>query len=330
MLNDRRRRVLQALVEEYIASAVPVGSRTLVDRYGLGCSPATVRSELSILEETGYVVQPHVSAGRIPTDSGYRSFVDELLGDDIQVDEHTRTEVEVRAEELDELMRKTSAALSRLTDCLAVVLAPSESASPVRRVSVVGMGPARVLVVVVTDTGRVLDAHIDLSEPVTPDALAEGERALCATVTGKRLGEIRALREGIAPGDHLLHDLVDAVVSVLVESERDRVHHGGVPALLSQPEFSAASRVTPLIEALEDQIALLDELSDTDSTAGPVVRIGHENRSAGLGHISVVASHYGTRDTDGVIAVLGPTRMDYARAIAVVRAASQALGDALR
>ena len=127
MLNDRRRMVLQALVEEYIASATPVGSKTLVDRYELGCSPATVRNELSILEETGFVLQPHVSAGRLPTDTGYRSFVDVLIeGGMSDTDiEQMRTTLSHKANEVDELMRETSIALTQLTSCLAVVMAPS-------------------------------------------------------------------------------------------------------------------------------------------------------------------------------------------------------------
>lgn len=335
MLNDRRRRVLQALVEEYITSATPVGSRTLVDRYGLGCSPATVRSELSILEETGYLVQPHVSAGRVPTDTGYRSFVDDLLSEgDTELDEATRNEVRVRAAELDDLMRETSVALTRLTDCLAVVLAPSAAAATLKRISLVSMAPSRVLLVVVTDDGRVMNRHVELGEDVSTERLSDVESALNAALIGKRARDVRKIRDVVGaafPGDHVMLNAVDDVASCLDEAARDRAHHhGGVPALLAQPEFADSMRITPLIRTIEDQLAFLEEFADTAGSRNPTVRIGHENHSADLGHVSVVAANYGTAASDGIVAVLGPTRMDYARAIAAVKAVSEALDEALR
>ena len=160
MLNERRRRVLAALVEEYIVSATPVGSKTLVERYELGCSPATVRNELSILEETGFLVQPHVSAGRMPTDTGYRSFVDDLIErGDRALPDPPRTARFSTANEVDDLMRETSVALTQLTNCLAVVLAPSISLSRVRRVDLLSLSPRRAVFVLITASGQVVESH---------------------------------------------------------------------------------------------------------------------------------------------------------------------------
>jgi heat-inducible transcriptional repressor len=334
MLNDRRRRVLQALVEEYIASAIPVGSKTLVTRYELGCSPATVRNELAILEETGYVVQPHVSAGRLPTDTGYRSFVDVLIENGINPAdaEAMRASLTHRAGELDELMRETSAVLTQLTSCLAVVLAPSVTLSRLRRIDLLSMAPRRALFVLITESGQVVNRSVELPAQTAPERLAEVERALNAALDGKRTAEIRPLRdalEGSGGGDGLVALFVDEILDALDEADRDRLYHVGVPALLAQPEFQQAGQAKPLIEFLEDGIAVLEALSEALGSPDVCVRIGHENRRAELGNISIVATNYAVAGADGIVGVIGPTRMDYQRAMAAVRVIADGLSEAL-
>ena len=334
MLNERRRRVLQALVEEYIVSAIPVGSKTLVDRYELGCSPATVRNELSILEETGYVRQPHVSAGRMPTDTGYRNFVDGLLisgGTPLAGDDLSASRVS-NVVEVDELMRQTSIALTQLTSCLAVVLAPSISLTRVRRVNLLSMSPKRALFVLITSSGQVVNRCIELAAAATPERLADIELALNTALDGKRASQIRPLRDTIEQGhtpDGLVGRIADEILDALGEADRDRLYHVGVPALLAQPEFHDAELARPLIEFLEDGISVLEALSEVLGTREITVRIGSENRRAELGNVSIVATNYGTDDADGVIGVIGPTRMDYPRAMAAVRAVADGLSEAL-
>jgi len=336
MLNERRRRVLEALVEEYISSAQPVGSKTLVDRYELGCSPATVRNELAILEETGFVYQPHVSAGRLPTDTGYRDFVDRLIEAAESVD--TQPAQIPHAAEVDELMRETSALLTRLTDSLAVVLAPSISLVRVKRVDLLSMTPRRALVVLITESGQVLNRHIELDANTTPEVLSRVERALNAAVVGKRAAEIAPLRDALASSDNaggrvaqdaLLGLVLGEILELLAEADRDRLYHVGIPALLAQPEFHDAERARPLIECVEDGLTLLDTLSGALEHRGLSVSIGHENRRAEFDGLSVVAIHYGAGESDGVVGVIGPTRMDYRRAIAAVQAVAEGLSDAL-
>lgn len=333
MLNDRRRRVLQALVEEYISSATPVGSKTLVDRYELGCSPATVRNELSILEETGYVLQPHVSAGRLPTDTGYRSFVDVLIesGVDNVRAETMRSALQSHAGEIDELMRETSVTLTQLTNCLAVVLAPSITLARLRRIDLVSMSPRRALFVLITGSGQVLNRSVELPSDTAPERLAEVERSLNAAFDGKRAADIRPMREALvlAENDAVMSRVVDEIIDALEEADRDRLYHVGVPALLAQPEFQQAGQARPLIEFLEDGIAVLEALSDALGTTDVSVRIGHENRRAELGNVSIVATNYGAGGSDGIIGVIGPTRMDYQRAMAAVRVIADGLSEAL-
>jgi heat-inducible transcriptional repressor len=334
MLNDRRRRVLQALVEEYIASATPVGSKTLVDRYELGCSPATVRNELSILEETGYVVQPHVSAGRLPTDTGYRSFVDVLIASGMATgtDDEIRSNLRHHASEIDELMRETSTALTQLTSCLAVVLAPSITLARLRRIDLLSMAPRRALLVLITETGQVLNRSVELAEETAPERLAEVERALNVAFDGKRAADIRPLRDALevaGGGDGLVSLVVDAILDAMDEADRDRFYHVGVPALLAQPEFAQAGQARPLIEFLEDGIAVLETLSEALGSTDISVRIGHENRRAELGNVSIVATNYAAGGADGIVGVIGPTRMDYQRAMAAVRVIADGLSEAL-
>jgi heat-inducible transcriptional repressor len=337
MLNERRRRVLKALVEEYVVSAQPVGSKTLVERYELGCSPATVRNELSILEETGFVVQPHVSAGRLPTDTGYRDFVDQLLstvgGDELEPAHLSH------AHEVDELMRETSALLTRLTDSMAVVLAPSLSLARVKRIDLLSMSQSRALFVLITESGQVLNRHIVLPESVSPERLSEAERALNASLMGKRADEIRPLRAALLeardPGqaegaEALFGQVMDEILDALEEADRDRLYHVGVPALLAQPEFHDADRARSLIECIEDGLALLDALSEALSDPGVIVRIGHENRRIELGSVSIVATSYDSGTSDGVVGIIGPTRMNYQRAIAAVQTVAEGLSDALK
>ena len=336
MLNERRRRVLTALVEEYIASGQPIGSKHLVERYRLGCSPATVRSELSALEETGYVYQPHVSSGRVPTDSGYRAFVDGLLESgepaaDTESIEARRTYLAL-ASEVDQLMRQTSALLSHLTHYVAVVVAPTLDLSRVRRVDLVPMGPRRALVVVITESGQVVNRHVELSTDVAPERLAELETALNEKLGEKRAAQVRPLHRAMDTGlpEHLLlAEVTEQVLACLEEADRDRLYHVGVPDLLMLPEFADASALRPLMTVLEDGLSMLEVLSEVMRTGGITVRIGSENRSSELGRMSLVATKYGSRSTDGIVGVIGPTRMDYSRSIAAVHCAAEGLTEAL-
>ncbi len=334
MLNERRRRVLQALVNQYIESAQPVASKALVERYDLGCSPATVRNELAILEETGFVFQPHISAGRVPTDSGYRTFVDDILaGQWVDTDdESVRADLLAHASEVDELLRETSALLTHLTDYAAVVVAPTVSLARIKRVDLLSMAPRRALFVLITESGRVINRSIELAEDSSPERLAEVERALNASLIGKRAADIRPLRsalEGEQPTSALLGQVLDEILDSLDEADRDRLYSGGVRALLGQPEFHDAERVRPVIAALEEGISMLDALSDALAAPGVTVRIGHENMREGLSGVSIVATNYGAGHTDGVLGVVGPTRMDYQRAIDAVRSVAKGVSEAL-
>lgn len=338
MLNDRRKRILSALVEEYVRSAQPVASRALVDRYGLGCCSATVRNDLAVLEEDGYVLQPHVSAGRVPTDQGYRAFVDEIG----QADRTGLTEAEFETirsyyaaleREIDELMRETSIVLSRITNHVAVVLAPTLRRARLRRIDVVPMGTHRALVVVITDAGQVVSRHVELRSETTAEELVSVERLVCEMLDGKFAEDVRSQRQELLreprPAIGLTLQVVDGILECLSEADDDQLYHGGASALLSQPEFNDPRTVQPLLGLLEDGFSMLKMLSEAVEAKDVIVRIGHENPLSELGNMSVVAVNYGGVGSEGIVGIIGPTRMDYSRAITAVRCVAGGLSEVL-
>jgi heat-inducible transcriptional repressor len=335
VLSDRRQKVLSALIEEYVARALPVGSRTLVERYELGVSSATVRNELSILEDAGYIVQPHTSAGRIPTDSGYRAFVDDLITSGA-IDEETKTEdiieeLKSSASELDELLEKTSATLSRLTDCLSIVLAPSSLEVQIKQISLVSLSDHQVLIVVITGDGQVLNRHIDFVERIDCDELARVQHILNKILIGRPLSnapeeEDPEVLEALQ--DRLTRVLLEEALSCVQESRGGKSHRLGVSALLKKPEFSRSQALLPIMEVLEDDTVLFHIFDGGFGEQGTLVRIGSENKAESLAGVSVVAGRYGRGDAAGVVAVLGPTRMDYSTVIKAVHAAQHVLHEA--
>lgn len=335
MLSDRRQRVLAALIEEYVSHALPVGSRTLVERYGLGVSSATVRNELSVLEDEGYITQPHTSAGRVPTDSGYRAFVDELLEGEAESQEPDQATQEAvdklknSASEVDSLLEQTTAALSRFTESLSIVLPPSSLSLHIRQISFVSMTPYCVLIVIVTENGQVLNRQVDFGEEVSTDDLAQVQNLFNNVFAGKTFAEMRDsidAETADALFGPLARVLLGETFACLKSGEGSHAHRLGLSALMQQPEFSTSSSLLPVLEVLEDETVLLELLHGAaDASGGTVVRIGSENNNKQLEGVSVVARQYGRGKGEGVIAVIGPTRMDYARVIGAVRAAQRAL-----
>lgn len=360
MLNDRRRHILEALVEEYVSTAEPVSSRALVDRYNLGVSTATVRNELSLLEEAGFLVSPHVSSGRIPTDSGYRAFVDNLMerarveeqadagkpeddghaasGDDeIPAPSPTsrlscalRDELMASAAELDDLLARTSRALTRFTDCLSIVLEPRVSRLSLKKITLVQMEPHHVLMVVVSDEGRVLNRTIETAQEYTVEEVSAIEVLLNkAFVDHEQSIETEFARAEVARNASL-RVFADELSDCLDEADGARIHNTGISSLYAQPELQNARMAMTFAQLVDDDIVTLQLFGDLISGKGVVTRIGRENPGEAFDQISVVASRYGDDEDAGIIAVVGPTRMHYRRAIEAVRTASIVLDETLK
>lgn len=331
MLSDRRQIVLRALIEEYIARALPVGSRTLVERYNLGISSATVRNELSLLEEMGYLAQPHTSAGRIPTDFGYRAFVDELLseGDPDNGEDALARELRESASDLDDLMDRTSQALARFTDCMTLLVPPRILSVDIRLVNLVLLTPQRLLTVVVTEDGQVFDRQMDLPRDYSQDEIGKTQEALNNILVGTSLsstsGELPLGASGVH--DDLFRMVMAEILACLKDQNAIKAHPLGISHLLGKPEFSDSSCLMPVLEELEGDTMLLRVFNDAAASEEPVVRIGHENDSEALSSVSLIANRFGEAEHSGLILIVGPTRMDYSQVLKAVRAARNVLKD---
>lgn len=327
MLSDRRQNVLRVLIEEYIARALPVGSRTLVERYNLGISSATVRNELSSLEEEGYLVQPHTSSGRIPTDYGYRAFVDDLLAREKFDDENLVKALRESAGELDELMEKTSRALARLTDCMTLVVPPCSPSFDIKVVNLIELTPQRLLLVVVTNDGQVFNRQIKTKTTQSAEEIAKTQDLLNRLLAGKSLSsksdDVSSLLDGVQ--DDLFQLVLSELMDCLKDQSVKKPHSLGMTHLLCQPEFSESARILPVLEQLEDDAVLLHIFDEAFNSEAPLVRIGHENDSEAFSGVSLIASQFGGGKQRGLIAIIGPTRMNYSQVFKAVRAAKNVL-----
>ena len=332
MSEERRLAVLRAIVQDYVETSEPVGSKALLERHHLGVSAATVRNDMAALEEEGLIAAPHTSAGRVPTDAGYRLFVDRLSS----VKPMSAAERSAIAQflegavDLDDVVARTVRLLSSLTRQVAVMQYPSLTRSSVRHIEFVPMGATRLMVVLIVNTGRVeqrvIETTHDLSTTEGEATLGLVRAKIKASAVGQRLvdaaASLASLPDEFEPADR---DLVRAVVrsleDALVEEREERVVLAGT-SNLARVGTDFPLSIGPVLEALEQHVVLLKLLGTARENSDLVsVRIGHENPFAGLQSTSVVATEYGTgSDLVAGLGVLGPTRMDYPTTMASVRA----------
>ena len=330
MQEERRLAVLRAIVEDYVATEEPVGSKSLVERHGLGVSPATVRNDMAALEDEGYIAQPHTSAGRVPTDKGYRLFVDRLTTVKPMSAAERRAIATLLdgAVDLDDVVQRSVRLLSQLTRQVAIVQYPTLSRSTVRHVELVALAPTRLLVVLILSTGRVEQRVVELAADLDDQALAD----LRATIGQAAIGEVIA--DAVTALGTLLAQEVPPtpataiVIETLTEAMSDhrsdeRIAVGGA-ANLARYGDSFDSAVRPLLEALEEHVVLLKLLGEATSGEPITVRIGHEGPYQELASTSVVAAGYGPgAEAFARLGIVGPTRMDYPGSMAAVRAVAR-------
>lgn len=329
-LDERKLAVLRAVVTEYVSSGEPVGSKRVVEVAQLSVSAATVRNEMAALEELGYIRQPHTSAGRVPTDRGYRCFVDDLA-DRADLDDQRREligELLGSARDVEDLLARTTSVLSQLTRLVSLVIAPAIDSSSLKLVELVGLGPTSALLLLVADTGRVDKRNVDLPPGTTEPQLDRVRVVLGEHVRGRRLGDVHAILTGIvedAPAD--LRDLVQAVADATAEDlAEETVHHvfvGGQATLAGEEAFER-DQLSRVLQLLEERATLARLLHQGTAADEQMVRIGRENEVEDLRATSLVAQRY-RLVTAGSLGVLGPTRMDYAGVLATVRAVADQL-----
>ncbi|GAA0431227.1 heat-inducible transcription repressor HrcA [Actinoplanes capillaceus] len=336
-LDDRKLEVLRAIVEDYVETQEPVGSKALVDRHKLGVSPATVRNDMAVLEEEGYIRQPHTSAGRVPTDLGYRLFVDRLTRIK-PLSPAERRAIErfmVGAVDLDDVVHRTVRLLAQLTRQVAVVQYPSLSRSSVRHLELVPISTTRLMLVMITDTGRVEQRLVEMPRPVHDGDVWELRRRVNEKLSGQRLADTPPLVQRLVDECDdperraTMACLASVLLETLVERSEERLALAGTANLTRGGVLDFQGTLRPVLEALEEEVILLKLIGDLEPRTTRV-RIGDENEIDNLRSASVVSSGYGPGTTIvGGLGVLGPTRMDYPGTIATVRAVARYVGDLL-
>ncbi len=335
-LDDRKAEVLRAIVEQYVQSAAPVGSQTIVSTSGLGVSAATVRNDMVALERDGYITHPHTSAGRLPTDKGYRFFVDHFAGASKLSNPQRREVAEFFASTtrvMDDLLHDTSQLLARVTHHAAVVIGPQTEVATVRSVQLVGIQPRVVLAVVVLSNGVVEKETVLLDADVTDDDLAAASRLVQQASVGRPFTELRVGESDPAGHPSTVERVAALAVGALsqhVQSSTGPVFVGGTSRLAAEREdFTSPAQIARLLELLEQQVVVVAMLRELLGP-GLTVRIGSENEHEDLTECSLVLAPYLVEgQAAGTIGVLGPTRMDYRQAQAAVTTISNQLSRTL-
>ena len=334
MLDDRKLEVLRAIVEDYVRTHEPVGSKALVERHALGVSPATIRNDMAVLEEEGFIAQPHTSAGRIPTDKGYRLFVDRLsqVKPLSPAERRAIEEFLAGAVDLDDVMGRSVRLLAQLTRQVALVQYPSLTSSSVRHVELVDLSEHRLLLVLIANTGRIEQRVVEVPARLPDEALSRLRVELNEAVGGRAFTDVSDrvsdLPERFGEQERPTVSIVLAtLLETVVERHEERVVMGGTANLARYVD--GFTGLQPVLEALEEQMVLLRLLGET--RADITVMIGHENPVAGMSSTSVVSAGYGpSHGTVARLGVVGPTHMDYPSTMASVRAVARYLGQILR
>jgi heat-inducible transcriptional repressor len=330
-ITPRRERILRWVVEEYIATGQPVGSKTLVTAGGFDFAPSTLRYELAWLEEAGLLDHPHTSAGRVPTEAGYRFHAGRLVAERAPA-APLPVQLPAASQEVEGALRATTEVLSQVTNLLSMASAPPASATVIRHVEVLLLQPQVVMVVVITASGSVEKGLFAFEQVVDPKLVDWARAYLNETVAGTQIGT-HALRRrleapDLTPREREFLVAVAPIFSDLIEEAHERVFVGGASRLMSELQARDVHDLGRLATALEERATMLGLLRDALAQDRVIVRIGSEHGDPRISPLAVVAASYGTTARNlGVISLVGPVRMDYAGAIASVRGAAQALSD---
>jgi heat-inducible transcriptional repressor len=328
VLSPRQELLLGKVIDGFNATGQPVGSKALAADPDVSYGPSTIRTELSVLEEQGLLAHPHTSAGRVPTDAGYRYFVDKLLP--AKREAGAGLQLSLVRREVDEAMRVTTETLSQVTNLLAIVSAPPIATTTIRHVEVLPLQPQVLMVVVITSTGGVSKRVFTFDRAVDPGLVDWAASYLNEQLTGMGVGArmigARLNHPGLHPTERAFIGQLAPAFTELAEIAESTLYVDGAARLLSEHRFQDVSQLNELLEALERRVSLLGLLSRALDERNIYVRIGGENDMRALQSLSLVAGNYGLPQRNlGTVSVIGPTRMDYARAIVSVREAAMQL-----
>jgi len=336
-MDERKRKILRAIVQDYIATAEPIGSRTIARKFDLGVSPATIRNEMADLEDMGLIEQLHTSSGRVPSDAGYRYFVDCLL-DPQTISDEQRELIErdstKRIHEIQEVISHTSRLLSELTNLTSIVLGPQKGKSTFGKMHFLPYQPGQVIMVIVKENGTVENHIIDIGENLTAEELQQVAGVFNQKMRGYSLGQVKRsllheIYNELSRQRHLIDNALDMLREILDDNEEeDRIYLGGTLNMLNQPEFKDLGKVKTLFKVFEENESLKKLLHPYQE--GLNVTIGGENILKEFKGCSVISAAYKVNGlTIGAVGVLGPTRMDYGKAIAIVDFMTRSLTEIL-
>lgn len=337
-LSDREKKVLACLITHYVTSADPVGSRVIANKFRLGISSATIRNTMQDLEEMGLVLQPHTSAGRIPTDAGYRLFVDMLLGEEDLTETEKRAIQETISAQfggIDSVLDQTSRVLAQLSSQLGITITPHIEDSVLSRIELIHMSEGKILVVLAFSSGLARTILLEIEASISLPELNAMSRVLNEKLSGLSLGKIRKSVQqrlaGTGGNPRLLRLFLDDDSEVWRSDSGTRLHVGGAENLIMQPEFSNKEKLTEIIRLINSPQGLIENLRSGDlKDSGIVITIGAENKSREIQSCSVVSATYNAGQTRGTIGVIGPTRMPYGKLTSLIKYAAQQLSKVLR
>ncbi|MBQ2967577.1 MAG: heat-inducible transcription repressor HrcA [Clostridia bacterium] len=328
-IDDRKRKILQAIIDDYIDTAEPVGSRTIVKKCDLGLSPATIRNEMADLEDMGFLKQPHTSAGRVPSLIGYRYYVDELMTQySLTLEEINtlRNTLEMKMDYLEKVIAKTTQVLSKLTNYTAVISAPTLTSGSLKQLRLIGIDLHWCLVVVITNQGVVRDKKIQFLSPVTEEKIALMEKMLNRAFANVPFNSITvdnlyAISEETGLEMELLFPIIDFMRACVKDSEDTEVYMDGTTNMLNFPEYSDLNRVKRFLNAVNDRKDVMRTVSAIQSANDDInIRIGSDNAEDGFSDCSIITSRYKIGDSmEGIIGIIGPVRMDYKKAVSVIK-----------
>lgn len=336
-MDERKQKVLRAIIMDYISTAEPVGSRTIAKKYDLGVSSATIRNEMSDLEELGLIEQPHTSAGRVPSDKGYRYYVDHLMDEDDLVSgerDLIRNFFTDRMSRLDQLYHETCKVLSELSPYVTMIMTPTKSTGALQQLQLMPITPFQAVLVIVTDVGLVHHRTVDFPVPVSQERLKEIGEILLSRLKGRSIGDINTtLMREISGELQAELDIVDSIFDMMSDamksSGEEKIFMEGTLKILNQPEFNDVNRVKEVLSFLQEE-DILKELLHGKSGIGMNFSIGDELSTEKINRCSMVTCTYSINgNTMGNIGILGPTRMEYGKSASLIREVAKQLSHVL-
>lgn len=327
-LDERKKRILQSIIDDYISTAEPVGSRTVARKHELGLSSATIRNEKADLEEMGYLTQPHTSAGRIPSDKGYRFYVDQLMKQsELTMEEiySIKSAMDTKINELSQLLKQVSVAMSKITKYASMAALPEKKNSVLKAVQVVPVEKGKALVVVITNSGTIKNSLINISETVLPEHLVYVSNIFNEKLSGLTIGQInmpviREIELLMGPSQDILMPVLNGVTDCIEQIDKSEVFLEGAINMLNYPEFSNVERAREFLKLMVEKDLISRVLKDANSEKDKIViKIGHENDIEEMKECSLITTTYTAGDVViGTIGIIGPTRMEYSKVLAAI------------